>query len=158
MEQLRFSADHNARMGDDPKGWAEGDEDDSMPGGLPMPVLMATIEAVGGLILPLIVVDMKKRDGQDRPLFSVAAGKRRTTALLSLWRGKRLALALLAANVVSEFYERQHLNVRIESQGQRIASLARGYEEHQTVGGAGRSRRVVAEPYSRGYRAFRLVP
>jgi ParB family transcriptional regulator, chromosome partitioning protein len=103
VEQLRFSNDHNARSGDDPKAWTEGDEDDHAAGGSPMPVLMATIEAVGGLILPLIVVDLKKKDGQGRSLFSVAAGKRRTTALLSLWKAKRLADPMVVCREVEQF-------------------------------------------------------
>lgn len=101
IEQLRFSDEHNARTGGEPKAWADGDEDDNLAGGLPMPVLMATIEAVG-LILPLIVVDMKKKDSKGRSLYSVAAGKRRTTALLSLWKGKRLADPMIVCREVEQ--------------------------------------------------------
>lgn len=43
-------------------------------------------------------------------------------------KNSRVALALLAANVVSSF-DRHHLGMRFDSQNHRIASLARGYDK-----------------------------
>jgi ParB-like chromosome segregation protein Spo0J len=106
IEQLRFSADHNARAGDEPKAAGKREEDDGgeegLHGGLPMPMLMASIEAVGGIILPLIVVDLGQEDEQGRALYSVAAGKRRTTALLALWKAGRLSDPVVSCREVEK--------------------------------------------------------
>lgn len=100
IEQLRFAAKHNARPeGDTPEpGSDDEDEPEDLPGAMPMPLLIGTIEAVG-LILPLIVVDLHRVE-KGRALYAVAAGGRRLRALLTLWKSKRLADPMIACREV----------------------------------------------------------
>ncbi len=48
---------------------------------------------------------------------------------VALLQAPRVALALLAANVLSDYFNRTHLRVRCESQGSHIESMARGFEK-----------------------------
>jgi len=91
LEQLCVTEDHNAR----PVGANEQDHEEDFEagaaGGTPMPMLIATIEAVGGLILPLIVVDLNRTGKEGRPLYGVVAGARRLRALLTLHKAGKLS-------------------------------------------------------------------
>lgn len=92
IEQLRFKDEHNARPEDTVE---DGQEDaDAM--------LVATIEAVGGVVLPLIVVDLHKQE-KGRALYAVAAGGRRLRALQFLWKAERLENAVISCREVESF-------------------------------------------------------
>jgi ParB family transcriptional regulator, chromosome partitioning protein len=100
IEQLRFKDEHNARPEDsDESGF---DDEEGLGAGVPMNTLIATIEAVGGLILPLIVVDLRKQE-KGRALYAVAAGGRRLRALQFLWKAKRLSSPLISCREVESF-------------------------------------------------------
>lgn len=101
IEQLRFSDKVNARPEDSYDEAHEGIED--RPGvGMPMPVLIATIEALGTILSPLIVHKLGKTDAQGRALFAVAAGGRRLRALMALWKGKRLQDPMIPCREVAD--------------------------------------------------------
>lgn len=103
LDQLRFTEEHNARPEGANEDEAAGEDDEAgASGGMPMSMLIATIEAVGGLILPLIVVDLKKKGKGDLPLYGVVAGARRLRALLTLRKEGRLSELVIPCREVEK--------------------------------------------------------
>jgi ParB family chromosome partitioning protein len=92
IEQLRFKDEHNARPADTVEEHQEAED----------AMLVATIEAVGGVVLPLIVVDLHKQE-KGRDLYAVAAGGRRLRALQFLRKENRLENLMIACREVESF-------------------------------------------------------
>lgn len=105
IEQLRHTKTLNVRDQVKPaKGASQGESDDQdddddrrvvLSGRMPMPMLKASIKALGGLLHPLIVVPM------EGDLYAVAAGGRRLKALQELHAAGELADPLIYVREVA---------------------------------------------------------
>lgn len=91
IDQLRHSKKHNVRGIVKPAAVIrqrhDEDEEGLPAGAMPMKQLVASIKALGTLLLPLIIL---KIEGEGEEFYEVAAGGRRLTALLTLWKAGEL--------------------------------------------------------------------